>query len=364
VTSPPGCATMVTERGAVVVSQGVASMTLTPADPVHILVIDDSMVVRELIAQYLEDGGYILETAANGEAAWAAICQSPPDLIISDWSMPGLSGIELCRRVKSDPSLQHIYFLMLTAREDTSDRILGLDTGADEFITKPIDPEELRARIRAALRVRQLTRSLMAANQRLKDQNQLLASMSLLDEETGVLNERALQSALPGLLRQVGERPPQTVDENDVLYYRYLSFWLLAVDGWAQLQQEYSSHILRQVVTVVARRLQSHGLPGTLVYRAAVNQFACVTLGLSPQRAYEFGQTLRQSISGHPVSLSRDLTIPVTASLGGLVVTKDNLGTAEELVQRVQEVLAKAQSQGTNQLLLWGYEEPKASGSA
>ncbi|MEN9217344.1 MAG: response regulator, partial [Gloeomargarita sp. HHBFW_bins_162] len=289
-------------------------MSFTPSDPVQILVIDDSMVVRELISQYLEDGGYILETAANGEAAWAAICQSPPDLIISDWSMPGLSGIELCRRVKSDPSLQHIYFLMLTAREDSADRVLGLDTGADEFISKPIDAEELRARIRAALRVRQLTRSLMAANQRLKEQNNLLASMSLLDEETGVLNERALTMALPGLLHQVGERPPEAVpvDENYILYYRYLSFWLLAIDAWEELQKQYSPEILKQVATVVARRLQGRGLPGTLVYRVAPHQFACLTLGLSPHRAYEFGQTLRQGISDYPVSLSTELTIPVT----------------------------------------------------
>ncbi len=333
-------------------------MTLNPTDPVQILVIDDSMVVRELIAQYLEDGGYILETAANGEAAWAAICQSPPDLIISDWSMPGLSGIELCRRVKSDPSLQHIYFLMLTAREDASDRVLGLDTGADEFISKPINAEELRARIRAALRVRQLTRSLMAANQRLQDQNNLLASMSLLDQETGVLNQRALTSALPGLLQQVGERPPEAVpvDGNYILYYRYLNFWLLALDGWPELEMQYSGEVLRQVLTVVARRLQSRALPGSLVYRAAVNQFACLTLGLSPQRAYEFGQTLRQGISDHPVSLSSELAIPVTVTLGGVVVTKDNGLDGEQVLQQVQEVLSKAQSRGTDQWLLLGYE--------
>jgi PleD family two-component response regulator len=341
-------------------------MTFVPTDPIQILVIDDSMVVRELIAQYLEDGGYILETAANGEAAWAIICQSPPDLIISDWSMPGLSGIELCRRVKSDPSLQHIYFLMLTAREDASDRVLGLDTGADEFISKPINAEELRARIRAALRVRQLTRSLMAANQRLKEQNNLLASMSLLDEETGVLNQRALASALPGLLHQVGERPPEAipVDNNYILYYRYLSFWLLAVDAWPELEMHYGADVLRQVVTVVARRLQSRGLPGSLVYRAAAHQFACLTLGLSPQRAYEFGQTLRQGISEHPVSLSSDLSIPVTVTLGGVVVTKESGLDGEQVVQQVQEVLSKAQSLGANQLILLGYEPEQSQPGA
>ncbi|APB34282.1 response regulator [Gloeomargarita lithophora Alchichica-D10] len=333
-------------------------MTFAPADPIQILVIDDSMVVRELIAQYLENGGYILETAANGEVAWAAICQSPPDLIISDWSMPGISGIELCRRVKSDPGLQHIYFLMLTAREDASDRVLGLDTGADEFISKPINAEELRARIRAALRVRQLTRSLMTANQRLQDQNNLLASMSLLDGETGVLNQRALTSALPGLLQQVGERPPDhiPVDENYILYYRYLNFWLLAVDHWSELESKYGSEVLRQVVTVVARRLQSRGLPGSLVYRSEPNQFACLTLGLSPQRAYEFGQTLRQGISDHPVSLSSELSVAVTVTLGGVVVTKEPPLEGEQVLQQVQDVLAKAQSLGANQLVLLGYE--------
>ncbi|MCS7225703.1 MAG: response regulator [Gloeomargarita sp. SKYB31] len=326
-------------------------------DPVQILVIDDSMVVRELISQYLEEGGYILETASNGEEAWAAICESPPDLIISDWSMPGISGIELCRRVKSDPQLQHIYFLMLTAREDAADRVLGLDTGADEFITKPINAEELRARIRAALRVRQLTRSLMAANQRLKDQYNLLASMSLIDEETGVLNERALMSALPGLLRQVGERPPDApVDENYVLYYRYGSLWLIAVDDWSTWEAQYRPEVRRQVLTVVARRLQSRALPGSLVYRMGPAQFACVTLGLSPKRAYDFGHVLRQAISEHPVSLTTELSLPVTVSLGGVMFTPESVTNADDALAQAHVALTKAQSQGTNQLLLFGYE--------
>ncbi|MEN9228621.1 MAG: response regulator [Gloeomargarita sp. HHBFW_bins_205] len=333
-------------------------MTVTSRhDPVHILVIDDSMVVRELIAQYLEEGGYILETAANGEEAWAAICESPPDLIISDWSMPGISGIELCRRVKSDPQLQHIYFLMLTAREDAADRVLGLDTGADEFICKPIDAEELRARIRAALRVRQLTRSLMEANQRLKDQYHLLASMSLIDEETGVLNERAFRTALPGLLRQIGERPPEgPIDENYVLYYRYGSLWLLQVDDWPAWESQYRPEVRRQVLTVVARRLQSRSLPGSLLYRVETAQFACVTLGLTPQRAYEFGRVLRQAIAEHPVSLTTELSLPVTVSLGGVVLTPETSDDPEGVWSQAQVALQKAQSQGTNQLLLLGYE--------
>ncbi|MEN9215219.1 MAG: hypothetical protein Q6K12_08320, partial [Gloeomargarita sp. DG_1_6_bins_138] len=85
-------------------------------------------------------------------------------------------------------------------------------------------------------------------------------------------------------------------------------------------------------------------------------EFACLTLGLSPQRAYEFGQTLRQGIGDYPVSLSSELVIPVTVTLGGVVFTQnDNLDT-EQVWQQVQTALAKAQSLGVNQLVLLGYE--------
>lgn len=133
----------------------------------HILVIDDDPTTRLILAKNLRNQGYEVTTANNGSTGIATAIEIQPALIICDWMMPGLDGLEVCRQVKADPDLASIFFVLLTAKDDIADRIRGLDAGADEFLSKPIERDELRARVQAGLRLYQ-------ANQELKEQKHLL----------------------------------------------------------------------------------------------------------------------------------------------------------------------------------------------
>ncbi|MAY13723.1 MAG: phosphate regulon transcriptional regulatory protein PhoB [Oceanospirillaceae bacterium] len=118
----------------------------------YILVVDDEPAICDMIRTCLELAGFRVKLSANGHLAHQMIVNERPDLVIADWMMPMLSGIELTRRLKRDELTADIPVIMLTARADEDDRISGLDSGADDYILKPFSTRELIARIRAVLR--------------------------------------------------------------------------------------------------------------------------------------------------------------------------------------------------------------------
>ena len=123
-------------------------MTLQPT----VLLVEDEPAQREVLTYNLQAEGFRTLTAPDGEAALLTIAETPPDVIVLDWMMPHLSGIELCRRLKQRAETRAIPIIMLSARSEEVDRIRGLDTGADDYINKPYSIPELIARIRVQLR--------------------------------------------------------------------------------------------------------------------------------------------------------------------------------------------------------------------
>lgn len=119
-----------------------------------ILIIEDEAAIREMIGYTLMKEGYVFEEAEDVEAACALIHKGKPDLILMDWMLPGMSGVEFTRRLAAGPDTREIPVIMLTARADERDKIQALDTGADDYVTKPFSSKELLARIRAVLRRR------------------------------------------------------------------------------------------------------------------------------------------------------------------------------------------------------------------
>jgi two-component system OmpR family response regulator len=119
-------------------------------DPIStILIVDDDRDIRTLLADYLETNGYRAACAADGVAMWKALGEARPDLVVLDLNLPGDDGLTLCRKLRADSTLPVI---MLTARNEPLDRILGLEMGADDYLPKPFEPRELLARIRSVLR--------------------------------------------------------------------------------------------------------------------------------------------------------------------------------------------------------------------
>ncbi|MCG6133889.1 MAG: SpoIIE family protein phosphatase [Nostoc sp. LLA-1] len=126
----------------------------------QILVIDDDISILTLLTRMLEKEGYQIIAACNGDEGIAQAIAYNPALIICDWIMPGLNGLEVCKRIKTDPNLSTTFFIFLTSLDSIADRVQGLDAGADDFIAKPIEKNELQARVRAGLRLHQLSRDL------------------------------------------------------------------------------------------------------------------------------------------------------------------------------------------------------------
>ena len=123
-------------------------MTLQP----QVLLVEDEPAQREILTYNLEAEGFAVRVAENGEEAMLLIAEMLPDLVILDWMMPLMSGIEVCRQIKTNSDTRHIPVIMLSARSEEVDAVRGLETGADDYVTKPYSVSELMARARAQLR--------------------------------------------------------------------------------------------------------------------------------------------------------------------------------------------------------------------
>ncbi|MBI4885590.1 MAG: response regulator [Acidobacteria bacterium] len=141
-------------------------MTQTTSQPTpraRVLVADDTESIRALFEKLLTGEGYHVTSVVDGVAALEAVRTEPPDVILMDVGMPGIDGIEVCRRLKADPATRLTPVVLVTGLSELPDRIRGIEAGADDFLTKPVHPHELRARVAALLRMKQLTDALDSA---------------------------------------------------------------------------------------------------------------------------------------------------------------------------------------------------------
>lgn len=130
----------------------------------HVLVVDDSKLQRKLLSLALKRWGFDVTEAASGEAALECAKRQRPDMVLSDWMMPGMTGLELCRQFREMQGEDYLYFILLTSKSEKEEVARGLDSGADDFLTKPVDANELRARITAGERLVETQRSMALAN--------------------------------------------------------------------------------------------------------------------------------------------------------------------------------------------------------
>jgi len=122
----------------------------------RVLIVDDDLTSRTILDEFLTSFGYDVATAADGAEAFELVQQSDYRVVISDWEMPELDGLELCRLIRERQLASYVYFILLTSRTSSEDLVEGLDAGADDFISKPFDPDELRVRLRTAERIASL----------------------------------------------------------------------------------------------------------------------------------------------------------------------------------------------------------------
>jgi two-component system cell cycle response regulator len=144
----------------------------------RVLIAEDSTVARKLLERNLQQLGYEVVATEDGAQAWAAYQQAPTPIVITDWEMPHMNGVELCRAIRQHPTEHYTYLMMLTARGQKEDKLQALDAGADAFLNKPLDIAELQANLRVAERILQAEADLQAQKRQLQDLNEELVSQN------------------------------------------------------------------------------------------------------------------------------------------------------------------------------------------
>lgn len=176
----------------------------------HVLIVDDSLVYRRLLSKMLAQWGYQVSEAENGEAALSILADGSVNMVISDWEMPVMDGLTLCRAIRERQFGHYVYVILLTARESADDLTEGFDAGADDFLSKPVNQSELRARLHAGIRILDLEASLAAHNTRLSE------ALSQIEQDLQAA-ARLQHSVLPS---------------HRLRYQDYFADWLFLPSAW------------------------------------------------------------------------------------------------------------------------------------
>lgn len=198
-----------------------------------ILLVDDDITTQMILQDALESEGHEVSTADDGEAALLMARELHPNLMICDWMMPEMDGLTVCQQVKADPDLATTFFILLTAREQVEDLVEALDSGADEFLSKPVEIKELLARVRAGLRIQSLTRKLSQTNQQVKQ------TLSELKKTQGQLVQSEKMSSLGKLVAGIAHEINNPVS----FIYGNIYYLQISIQDFIELLQLYQQEL-------------------------------------------------------------------------------------------------------------------------
>ncbi len=267
----------------------------TPLDW-RILLVDDEPTQRLIMARLLKRAGYEVDTASNGKEALDKIEAGDFQLMITDWEMPEMDGIALCSALRSSQTKGYIYTILLTARDAIEHVVTGLQSGADDYLTKPVVEPELIARLSTGKRIVTLERSLRQAN----EENRRL---SITDPLTGAHNRRYLMEQLP---REI---------ERGARYGRQLSVIMCDVDHFKKINDTHGHLVGDEVLKWFVKRLNAGVRACDWVARYGGEEFVIVLPETTVANAATAAEHLREQISKTPFQAG-DLSFQVTASLG------------------------------------------------
>ncbi|MCS6910295.1 MAG: diguanylate cyclase [Anaerolineales bacterium] len=301
-----------------------------------ILIVDDDPVLRQILQTYLSRAGYEVALAEDGRVAWEMWQKEHTRLIITDWMMPVMDGPELIRRVRGASFPHYTYIIMLTAKEGKSDVIFGLEAGADDYLTKPFNTGELRARISIGERILNLETNLSQALARMEE-------LATHDPVTGLLNRRALYThAEAELNRAQRDRKP-------------LSFVMLDIDHFKQVNDQHGHLLGDKALHAVATTLAQNKRPYDWAGRWGGEEFLLVLPATDSQEAALVAERLRVSIQETRVPLPNGGAISVQASLGVATSTFEpgKAYTLDLLVHQADEALLRAKREGRNRVCVF-----------
>jgi two-component system, cell cycle response regulator len=303
-----------------------------------ILIAEDDAVSRTILRRAVEKLGHECLAASDGEEAWGLYKENPDiDAIISDWMMPGVDGLELCRRVRGDGRDGYTYFIFLTALGDREHLLQGLEAGADDYLSKPLDRDELGMRLTSALRVTELHRRLAFQNGELEKLNRMLFEQSRQDPLTSLGNRLRLREDL------------QVLQSRTERYGHSYAVALCDVDFFKAYNDRYGhlagDDVLRRVAAAISSGLRG----GDAAYRYGGEEFLIVLPEQDAEDAAATTDRLRRAVE--------DLGIPhadgtprgvVTISAG--VAMSPEAEDADALLKAADTALYAAKEAGRNRV--------------
>jgi diguanylate cyclase (GGDEF)-like protein len=293
---------------------------------VKILIADDEPVARRVLERTLQQLGHDVTVVPNGtDALTVLMAPEGPRMAIVDWMMPGTDGLGVCRAVRQRPS-PYVYVILLTARDRPEDIVEGLDAGADDFLSKPVDPGHLRARLRAGERVVTLEANLLEAQAALKHQ-------ATHDRLTGLWNRGMVVDHLVRTLSQA-EREGKTV-----------TVVMGDLDHFKAVNDEHGHHAGDAVLVEVSRRMRAVLRKYDALGRYGGEEFLLVVTG-DAALARTMAERVRAAVGSEPV-VDGPLSVPVTVSFG-IASTADTGYDPDQLVDAADQALYRAKAAGRN----------------
>jgi len=304
------------------------------ASPLNaVLIAEDDPIFRRILESWFKRWDYRVTAVDNGLDAWKVLQrEDAPQLAILDWMMPGLDGIELCRRIRSRNQGPYCYVLLLSAKDDKQDVVAGLEAGADDYLTKPFDVDELRARVRAGKRILDLQAALIRAQGALQFE-------AAHDRLTAIWNRGAILDLLIGET----ERSRRSNDSLGVI--------MADIDFFKQVNDTHGHLVGDAVLQEVGRRLASALRGYDSVGRFGGEEFLIVVPGCDALNLLVTAERLRRRIADQPINTSAG-PVPVTVSLG-LVAAQGNesrLIDPEALLRDADAALYAAKARGRNRV--------------
>ncbi len=298
----------------------------------QVLVAEDDAMFRRILRSWLEAWGYHVTIAEDGARAWEILQQEPrPQVIILDWMMPEMNGLDLCRKVREENRHPYQYVLLATARDAKQDMVRGLEAGADDYLTKPFDKSELRARLRACNRILTLQQGQMLAQEQLRFQ-------ATHDPLTGVWNRGAILETL----RRELERSARSHTATGLL--------MLDIDHFKKINDSYG-HLtgdaaLREVTHRILNAVRTYDSVG----RYGGEEFLIVLPGCGKDELDHGAERIRAAVDSGPILLN-GAELCITVSLGAMVTTGGATSDLQMLAA-VDAALYRAKQIGRNRTVL------------
>ena len=304
----------------------------------RILVVDDHEDNIEVLRLRLESWGYRTDAVQDGAAALRVVEQSPPDLILLDVMMPEISGIEVARRVKANRSLPFIPIIMQTALDSTEAKVEGLEAGADDYITKPIDFAELKTRLRSMLRIKRLQEALEERERELLEVNERLRHMSQTDGLTGLDNRRHLNDRLEEMFQHA-----QRLVEP-------FSCVMCDLDHFKSVNDTYGHQVGDEVLKQFSSILKDEAREIDRVGRYGGEEFMLLLPGTVLDAGVTFAERVRKRIEGHTFSFPGG-SLTRTASFGVAGWPHPKIQACDSLVRAADDALYVAKEMGRNRVV-------------